>query len=126
MGTTVIQVYGIRHHGPGSARAVVAALDGFRPDCVLIEGPPDADAVIPLCRHAQMQPPVALLIYAGEDPRRSAFYPFAHFSPEWNALRWAVEHQVQVRFMDLPQRHRLMKRARRPPCLRSPVSSTAS
>jgi hypothetical protein len=107
MGTPVIQVYGIRHHGPGSARAVVAALERFRPDCVLIEGPPDADAVIPLCRHAQMQPPVALLIYAGEDPRRSAFYPFAHFSPEWNALRWAVEHQCQVRFMDLPQRHRL-------------------
>jgi hypothetical protein len=107
MGTPIIQIYGIRHHGPGSARAVVAALERFQPDCVLIEGPPDADAIIPLCRHAQMQPPVALLIYASDDPRCSTFYPFAHFSPEWNALRWAVEHQAQVRFMDLPQRHRL-------------------
>lgn len=110
MNSPGVHVFGIRHHGPGSARALLAGLEQLRPDCVLIEGPPDAEAVIPLCLHAQMQPPVALLIYATEDPRRSAFYPFATFSPEWNALRWAVSHQVDVRFMDLPQRHRLALR----------------
>ncbi|MYZ09472.1 hypothetical protein GT028_19155, partial [Streptomyces sp. SID2999] len=37
---------GVRHHGPGSARAVRAALDAAAPGVVLIEGPPEADALI--------------------------------------------------------------------------------
>ena len=40
------QVFGIRHHGPGSARSLVAALDDFEPDVVLIEGPADADPLL--------------------------------------------------------------------------------
>lgn len=32
---------GVRHHGPGSARAVRAALEAARPSAVLIEGPPE-------------------------------------------------------------------------------------
>ncbi|HEY5834350.1 hypothetical protein, partial [Streptomyces sp.] len=39
---------GVRHHGPGSARAVRAALDAYRPQAVLIEGPPEADALTAL------------------------------------------------------------------------------
>ena len=35
------QLYGIRHHGPGSARAVVQELDRQRPEVLLVEGPPD-------------------------------------------------------------------------------------
>ena len=41
-----VRVLGVRHHGPGSARAVVRALDAYRPDCVLIEGPADADPLV--------------------------------------------------------------------------------
>ncbi|MFD9263328.1 hypothetical protein, partial [Streptomyces sp. NPDC059538] len=37
---------GVRHHGPGSARAVRAALDAARPAAVLIEGPPEGDALL--------------------------------------------------------------------------------
>src|SRR5262249_58719394 len=55
-------IFGIRHHGPGSARSVVAALDETAPDCVLVEGPPDADALIPLVTDPAMQPPVAILV----------------------------------------------------------------
>jgi len=107
MSAACVHVFGIRHHGPGSARSLLTALEQLRPDCVLVEGPPDADGVIALAAHAQMQPPVALLVYASDDPRRSVFYPLAAFSPEWNALRWALGRQVPVRFIDLPQRHRL-------------------
>jgi hypothetical protein len=32
-------ILGIRHHGPGSARSVVAELDRLQPAMVLIEGP---------------------------------------------------------------------------------------
>jgi hypothetical protein len=97
-----IHVFGIRHHGPGCARSLVTALDALAPDIVLVEGPPDAHAVLPLLMHDGMQPPVALLIYAPDEPQRAAFYPFTHFSPEWQALRWAMGHDVPARFMDLP------------------------
>ena len=39
-----------------------------------------------------MRPPVALLVYAPDGPRVATFYPMADFSPEWVALRWALEH----------------------------------
>ncbi|MHB9859624.1 DUF5682 family protein [Streptomyces sp. YIM S03343] len=98
---------GVRHHGPGSARAVRAALDAGRPRVVLIEGPPEADALIPLVGEEGMRPPVALLAHAVDEPGRSAFWPLAEFSPEWIALRWAVEHDVPARFIDLPAVHTL-------------------
>ncbi|MER8116781.1 DUF5682 family protein [Streptomyces sp. NPDC094031] len=98
---------GVRHHGPGSARAVRAALDAARPATVLIEGPPEADALIPLAADPELRPPVALLAHAVDEPGRSAFWPFAAFSPEWVAVRWALEHGVPARFIDLPAAHTL-------------------
>ncbi|MFF7186122.1 DUF5682 family protein [Streptomyces sp. NPDC008222] len=98
---------GVRHHGPGSARAVRAALEAARPRAVLIEGPPEADALIPLAMDEEMRPPVALLAHAVDEPGRSAFWPLAEFSPEWVALRWALEHGVPARFIDLPATHTL-------------------
>ncbi|MFH8338826.1 DUF5682 family protein [Streptomyces sp. AM6-12] len=98
---------GVRHHGPGSARAVRAALDAARPATVLIEGPPEADALIPLAADPDLRPPVALLAHAVDEPGRSAFWPFAAFSPEWVAVRWALEHGVPARFIDLPAAHTL-------------------
>ncbi|MFF9275199.1 DUF5682 family protein [Streptomyces griseosporeus] len=98
---------GVRHHGPGSARAVRAALEAARPRVVLIEGPPEADPLIPLAAEEDMRPPVALLAHAVDEPGRSAFWPMAEFSPEWVALRWALDHGVPARFIDLPAAHTL-------------------
>jgi Family of unknown function (DUF5682) len=98
-----ISVFGVRHHGPGCARSLRAALERLEPDIVLVEGPPDAQGVLSLIAHEEMRPPVALLIYAPDEPKRAAYYPFTHFSPEWQALRYAVQHGIPARFMDLPQ-----------------------
>src|SRR6185436_21105196 len=38
----------------------------------------------------------------GGPSRRAAYWPFAEFSPEWQAMRWALEAGVPVRFCDLP------------------------
>ncbi|MEU5051216.1 DUF5682 family protein [Streptomyces sp. NPDC021096] len=105
---------GVRHHGPGSARAVRAALDQCRPSAVLIEGPPEADALVHLAAEEDMRPPVALLAHAADDPGRAAFWPFAEFSPEWAAMRWALAHDVPVRFIDLPAAHSLALSGRGP------------
>ena len=102
-----VHVFGIRHHGPGSARSLRAVLDALEPDVVLIEGPPDANDVVALAAHPDMRPPVALLVYAPDDPRRAAYYPFAEFSPEWVAVRHALGRGVPVRFIDLPAAHHL-------------------
>ena len=75
----------------------------MRPDAVLVEGPSDADAVLPLMARPQMQPPVALLVYPPDAPQDAAYYPFARFSPEWNALRYALGSGVTARFVDLPR-----------------------
>jgi len=106
------RVFGVRHHGPGCARSLVAALEAMGPDAVLIEGPPDAAEVLQLAGAAEMKPPVALLVYPVDTPARAVFYPFAEFSPEWQAIRFALARGIPVRFMDLPQYHRL---ADRPP-----------
>ncbi|OKI59268.1 hypothetical protein AMK17_04915 [Streptomyces sp. CB00072] len=98
---------GVRHHGPGSARAVLAALAAARPAAVLIEGPPEGDALLPLAADPRMRPPVALLAHAVDDPGRASFWPMAAFSPEWVAIRWALDHDVPVRFIDLPAAHSL-------------------
>ncbi|MFD5781928.1 DUF5682 family protein [Streptomyces sp. NPDC126933] len=103
---------GVRHHGPGSARAVRAALDAAAPRVVLIEGPPEGDALLALAADEAMRPPVALLAHAVDDPGRAAFWPLAEFSPEWVALRWGLAHDVPVRFIDLPAAHSLALAAR--------------
>ncbi|NYI71373.1 hypothetical protein GGQ54_001933 [Naumannella cuiyingiana] len=97
-----IRVLGVRHHGPGSARAVRAALAELQPRVVLIEGPPEADALVRFVADEELRPPVALLGYRNDDPSKAAFWPLAVFSPEWQALSWAVRNGAGVRFMDLP------------------------
>ncbi|MFW8628180.1 DUF5682 family protein [Deinococcus sp. ME38] len=97
-----VSIFPIRHHGPGSARSLEHALSQLNPDVVLVEGPSDADPVLPFLAQAEMQPPVALLGYVNDDPARASFWPFAAFSPEFVAFRWAARAGAQARFMDLP------------------------
>ncbi|MEU9042117.1 MULTISPECIES: DUF5682 family protein [unclassified Kitasatospora] len=100
--TAEVALLGIRHHGPGSARSVAAALAQWQPDAVLVEGPPEADGIVHLAAEKDLVPPVALLAHAVDDPAKAAFWPYAAFSPEWVAIRHAVEHDLPVRFIDLP------------------------
>ncbi len=112
-----LHFFGIRHHGAGGARSLLRALRVLEPDCVLVEGPPDANDLLPLLAHTAMTPPIALLLYAKDDPSRAVYYPFAVFSPEFQAIRYALEAQVTVRFMDLPQTHQLTVEAGEASCL---------
>ena len=67
MASAGVQRFGVRHHGPGSARSLVHALEAHAPQLVLIEGPPDANELLPLAKHAGLEPPVALLVYATDE-----------------------------------------------------------
>ena len=59
-----------------------------------------------------MQPPLALLAYARDEPKIAAFWPYAVYSPEWQAMVWARRHAVEVRFCDLPAAMVLAPRTR--------------
>jgi hypothetical protein len=98
-----VRVFGIRHHGPGSARSLLSTLESMRPDAVLVEGPSDAEDVLSLIASPEMKPPVALLVYPPDVPHDATYYPFAGFSPEWQALRYAIGRGVTARFVDLPR-----------------------
>ena len=105
-----LRIYGVRHHGPGCARSLALALAQEPPDIILVEGPPEADGLLSLLGEADLQPPVALLVYALDDPAQASFYPFAEFSPEWQALKFANQQAIPLRFFDLPASARLAQR----------------
>ncbi len=96
-------IFGIRHHGPGSAKSLLKSLRDVQPDILLVEGPADATEMLPWLAHQDMQPPVALLVYRPDNPKRAGFFPFAIFSPEWQGIQYALRQNIPVRFMDLPQ-----------------------
>jgi hypothetical protein len=105
-----LTILGVRHHGPGCARSIVDAFNAQPPAMVLIEGPPEADELIASAALDGMTPPVALLLHRIDDAKQAVFYPFAEFSPEWQAIKWALAHGVPVRFMDFPWSHRFSLR----------------
>lgn len=102
-----VHIFGIRHHGPGCARSLLVALTALKPDVVLVEGPPDAHDVMEMAARKTMKPPVALLVYQGDRAANAVFYPFAIFSPEWQAIQYGVAREIPVRFMDLPMSIRM-------------------
>lgn len=100
--TNAVTLFGVRHHGPGCARSLRKALETLQPDCLVIEGPAGCEPLLTHVLDEHMVPPVAMLSHSVDDPRLAVFYPFAVFSPEWQALVWAGESKVPVHFMDLP------------------------
>lgn len=91
----------IRHHSPGIAHALLKRLAELQPDAILVEGPPDADTLIQHISLASMQPPVAILLYVPKKPEQTSIYPFSVYAPEWQALRYGLEHNIHCAFMDL-------------------------
>ncbi len=98
----MLKIFGVRHHGIGCSRALVAGLLEYKPDLILLEGPLEAESVLNFAADPETVPPVAALIYAVDDPSYAAFYPFASFSPEWITLRYAAAANAPVKMFDLP------------------------
>ncbi|GHF38723.1 hypothetical protein GCM10018783_04010 [Streptomyces griseosporeus] len=103
-GPSAPYLIGVRHHAPSLAAAVPALLDEARPDVLLVELPAEMQEWLPWLAHEETRAPVALAAApadgrGGEGP---AFYPFADFSPELAAVRWARRHGVPVVACDLP------------------------
>ncbi len=95
-------IFPVRHFSPAAAVLVERWLEERKPDIVLIEGPADATDQLIHLAHELTKPPVALLAFTTDRPVKSMIFPFAVYSPEWVALRWALDRKKVVRLMDLP------------------------
>lgn len=98
-----LRCFGVRHHSPRATAVLTRFLAEFRPKAVLIEGPSDAGAeLIEALADAETRPPVAILGYRTDGTPGSALWPFADYSPEFAALRWASRAKARVEFIDVP------------------------
>ncbi|MFG2669802.1 DUF5682 family protein [Streptomyces sp. NPDC048445] len=100
---------GVRHHAPSLAAALPALLDAAAPDVLLVELPAEFQPWLGWLAHEETEAPVALAAVPADGPgtgpageRGPAFYPFADFSPELAALRWAARNGVPAVACDLP------------------------
>ncbi|WP_392895865.1 DUF5682 family protein [Streptomyces sp. LN699] len=91
---------GVRHHSPALAAMVPALLDAAGAEVLCVELPAEFQSWWEYVADPETVAPVAL---AGQGrDGRLAFYPFADFSPELAAIRWARERGVEVVCCDLP------------------------
>ncbi|WP_406390069.1 vWA domain-containing protein [Streptomyces sp. NBC_00887] len=98
---------GVRHHAPSLAAVLPALLDAAAPDVLLVELPAEFQPWLGWLAHEETEAPVALAAVPVDGPgpageRGPAFYPFADFSPELVALRWAARNGVPAVACDLP------------------------
>ncbi|MFD5800594.1 vWA domain-containing protein [Streptomyces sp. NPDC127020] len=116
---------GVRHHAPSLAAAVPALLDAAAPDVLLVELPAEMQDWLPWLGHEETRAPVALAAAGPREGGGPAFYPFADFSPELAAVRWAYRRGVPVVACDLPLADRAWRAGRRPGAPASPTAPEA-
>lgn len=104
-----IHVAPVRHHSPACALHLRAMIREVAPALILIEGPDDYDALLPLLTHAETKPPVAIVSIvdseaqkAGAPGRTASYFPFCGHSPEYIAIVEAAARGIEARFIDLP------------------------
>ncbi|WP_431994366.1 vWA domain-containing protein [Streptomyces griseoflavus] len=107
---------GVRHHAPSLAAALPALLDDADPEVLLVELPAEMQQWLPWLGHEETRAPVALAAAPadGSGHQGPAFYPFADFSPELAAVRWAARRGVPVVACDLPLADPAWREERRP------------
>ncbi|MEO6189626.1 MAG: DUF5682 family protein, partial [Saprospiraceae bacterium] len=99
---TEIKIFGIRHHGAGSAKRLYSALNKFKPDEICIEMPFESLELITQLKVTPHICPLAFLYYNKENSKQSMYYPFAEFSPEYQAIKYSFEQNIPIIPIDLP------------------------
>ena len=97
-----VHLFPVRHHSPRSSAALRAFLDAAQPALVLVEGPMDATSLLEALVDPGTVPPVAILGYRTDGSPGSSLWPFASYSPEYVAIKWAFDHGAQAELIDIP------------------------
>ena len=97
-----LHFFGVRHLSPSAAYHLLDFLEKHKPKCILIEGPADATPLMSQIAQKGVKPPIAMLGYTTELPIETVLYPFASYSPEYQAICWGVKKKATLRFINLP------------------------
>ncbi|MYZ41156.1 DUF5682 family protein, partial [Streptomyces sp. SID4917] len=108
-------------HSPALAAAVPAMLAEAAPEVLFVELPEEFASWLPYLADPATVPPVALAGSRGDGSGGLVFLPFAEFSPELAAIRWARDAGVEVIPFDLP----LAARDKAPEETREPDAAVA-
>lgn len=108
--TQPVVFFPVRHHSPVCSWHLKKLIAFYEPDCILIEGPKNAQDMIPVLAHEDTKAPVALYYYykdskgllSEEKEDYKCYYPFLDCSPELVALREAGKRKIPAQFIDLP------------------------
>ncbi len=99
----------VRHHSPACAYHVERVIEELRPCVILVEGPDNADALIPVMVHEDTKAPFAIYYsyhdqsgrISPEKERYKCYYPFLDYSPELAAFRTGKRLGIETAFIDL-------------------------
>src|SRR3989442_7446252 len=82
-----VRVFPVRHHSPSASRCLVELLARNPPKGILVEGPSDAQSLIPVLVDEETEPPIAILAYVAGGDGRAALDPLVTYSPEYKDRR---------------------------------------
>jgi hypothetical protein len=99
----------IRHHSPACSYHLLRAIDDYKPDIILIEGPESGNPLMAVLTDPATEPPVSLYCtYENEHGRTACYYPLLSYSPEYVAMKEAARRGIPARFIDLDYYHDLL------------------
>lgn len=99
----------VRHHSPACSLQVKRMVRTWEPTAVLVEGPDNANALLPVMVHEDTCAPFAIYYsyndregkVSEEKGRYKCYYPFLAYSPELVAMCEAAAKNIPAAFIDL-------------------------
>lgn len=100
----------IRHHSPACSFHLLRVIEEYNPDCILVEGPANANELMDIMSDEDTKAPFAIYysyrdtkgLVSDEKSDYKCYYPFLDYSPELVAVREGKERGILVEFIDLP------------------------
>ncbi|MDE7325906.1 MAG: hypothetical protein K2N63_06490 [Lachnospiraceae bacterium] len=99
----------VRHHSPACSVQIQKIIKKWEPTAILVEGPDNANALIPVMVHEDTKAPFAIYYsyhdkagkISEEKGHYKCYYPFLAYSPELVAVREAAARGIPAAFIDL-------------------------
>ncbi len=108
--TQQVIFFPVRHHSPVCSYHLRKAFALYQPEIVFIEGPENANELIPVLTDEKTTLPAAIY-YFYKDKKKyvseqaedyHCYYPFLNASPEYTAMKEAKNFHIPAKFIDLP------------------------
>ena len=104
-----IMLVPVRHHSPACALQLRKVINQWQPSAILVEGPENANHLLPVMVHAETKAPFAIYyayhdktkVLSEEQEHFKCYYPFLEYSPELTAVREAAKRGIDAAFIDL-------------------------